>query len=180
MVMVSVWYPPLAVHVHAITSKSNNTMRYTILGLAVLSVLPDANGYAFVARRPLTASASPVANKVSPRPSSSSSLRMIDDTILQGAGIAIAGLAAGIGLVAFTEQQGERAKERGGGLSDTMSTRIAGKLLEDVEVSSVSDVGSLTAQLEKALKESGGAKDEQFEMSEAEKKRITEDADDGW
>lgn len=105
---------------------------------------------------------------------------MIDQTVLQGAGIAVAGLVAGIGLVAFTEQQGERAKERGGGLSESMSTRITGKLMEDVEVSSVSDIDSLTSQLEKALKETGGAKDEEFEVSEEDKKRIMEEADDGW
>lgn len=105
---------------------------------------------------------------------------MVDDVVLQGAGIAVAGLVAGIGLVAFTEQQGERAKERGSGLSDNMSTRIAGKLMEDVEVSSVSDIGSLTSQLEKALKETGGAKDEEFQMSEEDKKKKIEEADDGW
>jgi hypothetical protein len=100
--------------------------------------------------------------------------------VIQGAGIAFAGLAAGIGMVAFTEQQGERAKERGGGLSENMSTKIAGMLLEDVEVSSVADVSSLTSQLEAALKASGGAKDEDLEMTEEDKKRITEEADDGW
>lgn len=156
-------------------------MRPTVVCLALISLIPDASSFAFVARKPLKSSSSVVASQSSTRPSSSStSLRMIDDTVLQGAAIAVAGLVAGIGLVAFTEQQGERAKERGGGLSESMSTRIAGKLLEDVEVSSVSDVGSLTAQLEKALKESGGAKDEQFEMTEADKKRLQEEADDGW
>lgn len=100
--------------------------------------------------------------------------------VIQGAGIAVAGLAAGIGLVAFTEAQGERAKERGAGLSDSMATQIAGKLMEDVEVSSVGDLGSLTDQLEAALKASGGTEDEELEMSEEEMKRIQEEADDGW
>jgi len=97
-----------------------------------------------------------------------------------GAGIAIAGLGAGIGLVAFTEAQGERAKQRGGGLSADMSTRITGQLMEDVEVSSVKDLGSLTSQLEAALKESGGTDDAALEMTEEEKRRIAEEADDGW
>jgi len=100
--------------------------------------------------------------------------------VIQGAGIAIAGLAAGIGMVAFTEAQGERAKERGGGLSDNMSTQLSGMLLEDVEVSSVSDVGSLTSQLERALKASGGTSDEELEITEEDRKRLTEEADDGW
>lgn len=97
-----------------------------------------------------------------------------------GAGIAVAGLATGIGLVAFTEKQGERAKARGGGLSDGMSTRIAGGLLEDVEVSSVSDVGSLTSQLEEALKQTGATDEKAFELSEEEIKKLKEEADDGW
>jgi hypothetical protein len=100
--------------------------------------------------------------------------------VILGAGIAFAGLAGGIGLVVFTEQQGERAKVRGGGLSSSMSTKIAGMLMEDVEVSSVEDLGSLTSQLEAALKASGGTKDGELEMTEEDRKRIADEADDGW
>ena len=106
-------------------------------------------------------------------------LRM-DAVVLQGIAIGVAGLVAGIGLVAFTESQGERSKQRGGGLSESMSTRIAGKLLEDVEVSSVSDLSSLTGQLEKALMETGAAKEQDFAISEETKKKISEQADEGW
>jgi hypothetical protein len=106
---------------------------------------------------------------------------MIDEQILMGAGIAIAGLAVGAGMVAFTESQGERAKARGAGLSESMSTRIAGGLLEDVEVSSVEDLGSLTSQLEQALRQTAGEDQvKDIELSEEEKKRIKEEADDGW
>lgn len=97
-----------------------------------------------------------------------------------GAGVAVAGLVVGVGLVAFTENQGERAKARGSGLSDDMSTRIAGSLLEDMEVSSVSDLGSLTSQLESALKETGATEDTELQMTDEEKKRIEDEADDGW
>jgi hypothetical protein len=114
------------------------------------------------------------------RHKSSTSLSMIDDQVLMGAGVAVAGLIAGIGLVAFTEAQGERAKQRGGGLSERMATNIAGGLLEDMEVSSVDDLGSLTSQLEKALKESAGSKAGDLEMTEESKKRLTEEAEDGW
>lgn len=108
---------------------------------------------------------------------------MMDQNVLMGAGIAIAGVVAGIGMVAFTENQGERAKQRGGGLSDTMATNIAGSLMEDVEVSSIKDLGSLTSQLENALKESGGIsgdKMKDIELTEEEKKKIAEELDDGW
>jgi hypothetical protein len=112
---------------------------------------------------------------------------MIENTLL-GIGIAVAGLGAGVGLVAFTEAQGERAKQRGSGLSDSMSTRIAGQLLEDVEVSSVQDLSSLTSQLETALRESSGVGragknvdvDEYLEMTQEEKDKIAKEADDGW
>ena len=112
------------------------------------------------------------------QPRASTSLHDIDPQILMGGGIAVAGLVAGIGLVAFTENQGERAKARGGGLSESMSTRITGGLMEDVEVSSVDDLSSLTSQLEKALKETKGAEVE--ELTEEEIQKMKEDADDGW
>jgi len=108
---------------------------------------------------------------------------MVDQNVLIGGAIGVGSFALGIGLVAFTETQGERAKERGSGLSENMSTKIAGSLMEDVEVSSVSDLGSLTSQLENALKESGGVDDQkmnELELTEEEKQKIAEDADDGW
>jgi len=103
----------------------------------------------------------------------------LDTNVVMGAGIAIAGLGAGIGLVAFTENQGERSKERGGGLSEDMATRITGGLMEDVEVSTVSDLGSLTSQLEAALQGSG-ADASVTELTEEEKQKKIKDMDDGW
>lgn len=150
--------------------------------LCLASAATSANAYAFVPGRSTlpTQRTSSAVVVVERKSSSSSSLQMIDSNVAMGAGIAVAGLAAGIGMVAFAESMGERSMSRGGGLSEDMSTKLAGSLMEDVEVSSVSDLGSLTSQLEQALKESGGAADETFEMSEEEKKRIEEEADDGW
>jgi len=108
---------------------------------------------------------------------------MVDQNVIMGAGIALAGTAAGIGLVAFTESAGERAKERGSELSEGMATKIAGSLMEDVEVSSVSDLGSLTSKLEAALQTSGGVDQKtisDLELTDEEKAKIAEDADDGW
>lgn len=163
------------------TNSDNITMKVTssyLLAIALgTSFLQQASGYAFVVARKgqLVVQRQPASS------SSRTALQMVDQNVIQGAAIAIAGLGAGIGLVAFTEAQGERAKQRGGGISDNMSTKLAGGLLEDVEVSSVEDLGSLTSQLEKALKESGGIKDEsQIEMTEEEKQKILEEADDGW
>jgi len=92
-----------------------------------------------------------------------------------GGGVAVAGLVAGIGLVTFAENMGERSE-----LSDDMATRITGGLMEDVEVSSVADLSSLTDKLEAALMETGGANKKELQMSEEDKKRIAEELDDGW
>jgi hypothetical protein len=151
-----------------------------LVAYCLVGCLVPASGYTFVARNPFPATAAATTAAARYRKASASSLTMVDDQVLLGAGIAVAGLAAGIGLVAFTEAQGERAKERGSGLSDSMSTRIAGGLLEDVEVSSVEDLGSLTSQLENALKAAGKANEKELEMSEADKKRIQAESDDGW
>lgn len=111
---------------------------------------------------------------------SESTLKMVDGNVVAGVAIGLGGFAAGIGMLTFAEAQGERSKERGGGLSENMSTQLTGMLMEDVEVSSVEDVGLLAAQLEEALKASGGLKEEEFEMTEEEIKRMEEEADDGW
>ena len=158
----------------------NLNLRFLLVFSAFFEV---ASGYAFVSRKcgvSLNAAKPFQIRNRSSRYHASSSLKMVDQQVLMGGGIALAGLVAGIGLVAFTEQQGERARERGSGLSESMSTRIAGGLLEDVEVSSVEDLGSLTSQLEKALKEAGGADESKLEMTEEEKQKIMEEADDGW
>jgi len=117
------------------------------------------------------------------RQNESTNLKMIvmpEPNVLAGAAVGFGGFAVGIGMVTFAENQGERAKERGGGLSDNMSTQLSGGMMEDVEMSSIDDLGSLTSQLEQALKESGGNKVGDLEMSEAEKERIREEAEDGW
>ena len=105
----------------------------------------------------------------------STSLQMLDTNTIIGAGVAVAGLSVGVGLIVFTENMGQRS-----GVSEEMATNLSGMFMEDVEKSSVSDIGSLTNQLEKALKESRDDLDEDFEISEEEKKRMEDEADDGW
>lgn len=105
---------------------------------------------------------------------------MVDPQILKGGAVAFTGIVAGVGLVAFAEGMGERAKARGQKLSEDMATKITGGLMEDVEVDSVADLSSLTSQLEAALKETGGADEEELKMTEEDKKRIAEEAEDGW
>ena len=75
---------------------------------------------------------------------------------------------------------GEWSKEHGGGLSEGMAIRITGGLMEDVEMDTVGDLSSLTDKLEAALKESGCVDEKQLQMSKEDKKRIAEEAEDGW
>eukprot|EP00545_Synedropsis_sp_CCMP1620_P012667 CAMPEP_0119012372 /NCGR_PEP_ID=MMETSP1176-20130426/6540_1 /TAXON_ID=265551 /ORGANISM="Synedropsis recta cf, Strain CCMP1620" /LENGTH=160 /DNA_ID=CAMNT_0006965311 /DNA_START=107 /DNA_END=589 /DNA_ORIENTATION=+ len=154
---------------------------------AILCMLPLTSGFSFVHKSggiPTVTHRFPQKSSTVARKTNSSPMQMLDftdPTVLKGAGVAVAGLVAGIGLVSFTENQGERAKERGGGLSDGMATKITGQLMEDVEIDSVSDLGSLTEQLEAALKEStSGGNPDDLTMSEEDKKRISEEAEDGW
>ena len=152
----------------------------TSLAIAT-ALLPFTSGYAFVgstARASLSTSSS-LPSSTCKSSASSTQLKMVDQNVLIGAAVGVGGLIAGIGLVAFTESAGER----GSGVSEDMSTRIAGGLMEDVEMSTVADLGSLTSQLENALKESGGVSDgkmQEMELTEEEKQKIAEDLDDGW
>jgi hypothetical protein len=153
--------------------------------LCTLVLLPVVEGYCTFVMKPnsiaTTSSKTPVFGlAIVHSRHSATSLQMVDQQLLMGGAIGITGLLAGIGLVAFTEQQGERAKARGGGISDTMATRIAGQLMEDVEVSTVSDIGSLTSQLEEALRQSGATDEKELAVDEEELKRIASEADDGW
>ena len=150
---------------------------------ALVLLLSSAHGFSFVPQassRTFTKTHPSVSSYSTPTHKASSSLSMVDNNILLGGAVAVGGLAVGIGLVAFAENMGERGKSRGGGLSSDMATKLSGALLEDVEVDSVSDLSSLTEKLEAALKESGGADEKELEMSEEDKKRIAEEADDGW
>ncbi|GMH71626.1 hypothetical protein TrST_g1390 [Triparma strigata] len=123
---------------------------------------------------PLSLSFSPPPSFLPPRPSSTS--LSVDSNYLIGGAVGLLGLGAGIGVVAFTEKQGERTVQRGG-LSENTVTNLSGMFMEDVEVSSVNDVGGLVERLEEALKEAGG---EVEDLSEEEIRRKQEEADDGW
>eukprot|EP00567_Pseudictyota_dubia_P004393 CAMPEP_0197436798 /NCGR_PEP_ID=MMETSP1175-20131217/4189_1 /TAXON_ID=1003142 /ORGANISM="Triceratium dubium, Strain CCMP147" /LENGTH=151 /DNA_ID=CAMNT_0042966179 /DNA_START=124 /DNA_END=579 /DNA_ORIENTATION=+ len=145
------------------------------IALCLAGFLPSTAAYAFVPGQQTVQTPLPRSITSKSR-NPSTTLSMVDANVIQGAGIAVAGLAVGIGMVAFAEKMGDR----GSGVSDDMATKLAGSLMEDVEVSSVQDLGSLTSQLEAALKESGGAEDQELKMTEEDKKRIEEEADDGW
>ena len=89
------------------------------------------------------------------------------------------GFAVGIGMVTFAITRRTFGSTRcvNVGLGENMATQLSGGLMEDVEMSSIDDLGILTSQLENALKESGGSV---IEMSDTEKQRIAEDLETGW
>lgn len=66
-----------------------------------------------------------------------------------------------------------------GSVSNELQTQMSGMMMEDIEVNTVNDLGGLTSQLENALKENSSDYTE-VEFTDAEKKKIAEDLDDGW
>jgi len=125
------------------------TILSTALSAAALLSLPSAPttlAYTFLPSTPTTTHRR--------TPSSSSSLQMVDAQTLQVGAISVAGLATGIGLLAFTDKQALNSNERTGGLSDSQTNKIIGGLVVE-EVEDGKDAGSLASQLENALKQSG-------------------------
>mmetsp|Transcript_35976 Transcript_35976/g.42968 ORF Transcript_35976/g.42968 Transcript_35976/m.42968 type:complete len:162 (-) Transcript_35976:133-618(-) len=151
--------------------------------VSLLSVT-TTTGFSFVASSPRTTLTTTPSNTIIQQTHSSSAktspLQMIvvDPTYVQGAGVAVAGLLSGFGLLSFTEKQGERSMERGS-VSSELQTQMSGMMMEDIEVNTVNDLGGLTSQLENALKENSSDYTE-VELTDAEKKKIAEDLDDGW
>jgi hypothetical protein len=92
-------------------------MKSTLLSVIALISAPSiVSGYAFVSsvhqntfatKKNLSTTASSLnhVQRSITRTPSLTSLQMVDQQVLMGAGVAIAGLVAGIGMVAFTESQ---------------------------------------------------------------------------
>ena len=102
-------------------------MKSTIAA-ALCLFAPSASGFAFVQSSSRSCLANNNNNNIQQYRTQSSSIRsksttlsMVDTQVLLGGGIAVAGLAAGIGMVVFAEKMGERSE-----LSDDMATRITG------------------------------------------------------
>jgi len=124
------------------------TILSTALSAAALLSLPSTPttlAYTFLPSTPTTTHR---------RAPSSTSLQMVDAQTLQVGAISVAGLATGIGLLAFTDKQALNSNERTGGLSDSQTNKIIGGLVVE-EVEDGKDAGSLASQLENALKQSG-------------------------
>ena len=110
-----------------------------------------------------------------PRRCQSKTVLSVDAGWIQGGAIAAAGLAVGGGIPAYIEFAGKKTMERGA-LSEDTVTNLSGMFMEDVE-QSAGDLKDLTARMEKALAESGA---KEVELTEEQKKKLAEEADDGW
>lgn len=104
----------------------------------------------------------------------------MDTNTLIGVAAGLGGLVGGIALVAFTEQQGVRSEERGA-ISENLRSDLSGKLLEDFEVQGT-EVDDVVTRMQKALAEVKGVDESKVvaELTEEEKKKKAEEADDGW
>ncbi|KAG5184990.1 hypothetical protein JKP88DRAFT_219548 [Tribonema minus] len=112
------------------------------------------------------------------RAGSSTAIAMeMDQNTIIGIAAGVGGLALGIGLVAFTEQQGVKTAERG--IDEGMANKLQAKLLEDFELEE-NDVTSVTDRMRAALKQD---KTEE-ELAELAAKQLAarskEREDDGW
>ncbi|CAM9115246.1 unnamed protein product [Phaeothamnion confervicola] len=101
----------------------------------------------------------------------------LDQNTIVGIAAGVGGLALGIGLVAFTEQQGERTAARGD-LSENVAAKLSAKLLEDADMDET-DVESVTDRMRKALMADQTAEQEK-EMQDKIAAKKTEEEDDGW
>mmetsp|Transcript_19485 Transcript_19485/g.28857 ORF Transcript_19485/g.28857 Transcript_19485/m.28857 type:complete len:151 (-) Transcript_19485:60-512(-) len=113
--------------------------------------------------------------KVALRPPNNLKMELDQNTLI-GIGAGVGGLALGIGLVAFTENQGIKTSERG--LDEGVANKLQAKLLEDFEVED-DDVSSVTDRMRKALQK--GKTDEELKDLEEKKRAAKKEAeDDGW
>ncbi|CAM9207161.1 unnamed protein product [Chrysoparadoxa australica] len=104
-------------------------------------------------------------------------LQMMDQNILIGVAAGAGGLIAGLGIMAFTESQGERTSARGS-LSEDMALKLSAKLMEDIDVDDT-DVQSVTSKMREALAQAQ-TDEETAAMDRKKEEQKMEDLDDGW
>mmetsp|Transcript_1508 Transcript_1508/g.3857 ORF Transcript_1508/g.3857 Transcript_1508/m.3857 type:complete len:143 (+) Transcript_1508:60-488(+) len=106
-----------------------------------------------------------------------SSLRMVDQNVLIGGGVAVSGFATGIFAAWFSEQQIVRAEERGSAaVSDGTRARMSAMFMED-EVMPETDLDETVRRMEEAMAK---AKGEETTEEETAKPVAAAPKDDGW
>eukprot|EP00614_Pseudopedinella_elastica_P010860 CAMPEP_0172588560 /NCGR_PEP_ID=MMETSP1068-20121228/7450_1 /TAXON_ID=35684 /ORGANISM="Pseudopedinella elastica, Strain CCMP716" /LENGTH=141 /DNA_ID=CAMNT_0013383927 /DNA_START=22 /DNA_END=447 /DNA_ORIENTATION=- len=93
-------------------------------------------------------------------------------------GVAVAGLGAGIGIMAFAESRIERSEELGSDvMSEDTKKKLSAQFMEDVEMQSVG-IDDVVTKMEKAMAKRKGVEVEELDKDLGEKKVVVKD--DGW
>lgn len=99
----------------------------------------------------------------------------VDTQVILGVGVGVAGVAAGVGLMAFQDNQVARAEARGSDVvSDVTKTKLSAQFMEDVEMGSVG-LDDTVSKMERAIAKRKGLKVEELEAPVAR-----DVIDDGW
>ena len=110
------------------------------------------------------------------RQASSSQLQMLDAAVIQGGAAAVGGLAVGLGMAWFSEQQVEQGEQRGSdAVSEATRAKMSAMFMED-EVLPDTTLDDTVLRMEAAL---AAAKGEAAAEEKVEKKPSSS-IDDGW
>ena len=137
------------------------------VSIAALSI--SAAGAFSTSRNTLAAPRRPAA--------SSSQLQMLDAAVIQGGAAAVGGLAVGLGMAWFSEQQVEQGEQRGSGVfvSEATRAKMSAMFMED-EVLPDTTLDDTVSRMEAAL---AAAKGEAAVEEKVEEKPASS-IDDGW
>ena len=109
-------------------------------------------------------------------PASSSQLQMLDAAVIQGGAAAVGGLAVGLGMAWFSEQQVEQGEQRGSdAVSEATRAKMSAMFMED-EVLPDTTLDDTVSRMEAAL---AAAKGEAAVEEKVEEKPASS-IDDGW
>lgn len=137
--------------------------------MRVIAVLAGTAGAFSTSRNALVAPRRPAA-------SSSSQLQMLDAAVIQGGAAAVGGLAVGLGMAWFSEQQVEQGEQRGSdAVSEATRAKMSAMFMED-EVLPDTTLDDTVLRMEAAL---AAAKGEAAAEEKVEEKPSSS-IDDGW
>ena len=112
------------------------------------------------------------------RPAAASTqLQMLDAAVIQGGAAAVGGLAVGLGMAWFSEQQVEQGEQRGSdAVSEATRAKMSAMFMED-EVLPDTTLDDTVLRMEAAL---AAAKGEAAAEEKVEEEKRSSSIDDGW
>ena len=134
-----------------------------------IAVLAGTAGAFSTSRNALVAPRRPAA--------ASSQLQMLDAAVIQGGAAAVGGLAVGLGMAWFSEQQVEQGEQRGSdAVSEATRAKMSAMFMED-EVLPDTTLDDTVLRMEAAL---AAAKGEAAAEEKVEEEKRSSSIDDGW